>query len=428
MNGGDTDTGGTQVNPGVNPPSNPNSQPVGSAAPAAEDASVLTISHDQPSTSSPSQPASQSLPTPQPTPIPTPAPAPSPASSVPPVPPVNTPTPQSLPVSPLHTPTTLNSPIPTQPQVTPQPLQPATPLSPAPFSSQQPLSPSPFPPQQPITQNNTPAEYSTDNGDIILNTPKKKNKKPLIIIGGIMFLCICIGSIIALLLQNQASLNTDGPTGIQAALNQFANYFFYGEENTDTKWEGFNKSIEKPIFYQKADYINSEHEYFETLENYFNKLTTNIEAEQGSNEYISNLLSDYNNMLDLNINYYTSGIPTRSSLLSKYVEGGENETKQYINERTKPYENIKKLYDLDFYDLITSWSNGNLALTIIYDNNGCIIDGRVDSACAENIVDETKENYSIETSEAFKYMEEELKLSQDDMINDLFKIRKYIKE
>lgn len=201
MNGGDTSTGGTQVNPSNTPSSTPTPQPDIKPTSGTEAASILTISHeDHHSTPDPQPAATQPITPPvtptQPVSSPVaPAASTQPAQEVPPrVPTANPPQHTPLAAQPTGQPSTPSTPL----------SSPATPTfasqAPQPGRSPQPLTSSLFPPQQPVQ---FPAQpISSDSGDVVLGTPTpKKSKKGLIIVLILLVILIIVGIVAFMVFQ-----------------------------------------------------------------------------------------------------------------------------------------------------------------------------------------------------------------------------------
>lgn len=432
MNGGDTDTGGTQVDPRVVPPSSSGSQPVESAAPAAEDASVLTISHDQPSLSS----GQQSIPQPgvqASTPV-TPGATTSPAVS----PPITNVPGGVIPnttvtTPPASYPTVASS---TQPQPanqliaqtfttdgqTPTAVRPifqhpqATQLhGPSPMSQYSIVQPQPA--YEPVTPN-------TNN--ITSNTPKK-NKK-LFIIVGIIVLCVCIGLVIVMLFHNQALQMANSPIDARNAFNQYANYFLFGTDETNSKWidssikepeSSFSKQIQSKVY--NSDYSDRLKEKFKSFKEVVGDEIDDSASKK--NEYLG--LVDLNDvLLSFVTKYYSDSRLDQSNILFAYIEGGEDSANTHIRNVVDEYEGVNGLYGSDFSNLLLTLGSERLSLILLYAQQGCLANGEIDYNCATEYSNDVNEEHFRKIAIANNEIDLVVEQSARDLYYLLFEIGK----
>ena len=375
MNGGDTDTGGAQVNPSTAPINTPGLRPVDAVVPDndsdADSATTLTISHDDqpsptlsslPSTDSVSQP---SEPTVRPI-IPTPSsvstsqftpPAinaapvsslgtPSTQPSAPVVPPVGmqqpTATPIISPVPPaqsadqLISQTFASSTSSSQPTIaTPvaplQPSQPTQPLAAPSFSSQPAMQ---FP----------AASISSSSDDIILGppAPSQKSKKNLII--AIVVALVAITVIVLLVIGIQSSSKNKqqyNAKNSREAFNRYANYVINGAESLDPLGE-YNLFDIKDTSLHASIYQDNEPEDAVDI-SYATELFNNFKNSFGDQTESTKIIID---------SYYDN-----LQLLSKIIEEGKVNANTYINSMSSlDQADIQKTIDetYSYYNSITA--------------------------------------------------------------------------
>ncbi len=388
MNGGDTDTGGAQVNPSNTPPSNPGPRPVGPVDPSAEDTSMLSISHDQQNPGAGQQPISQpgvQASTPTTTGVAGPSVLPLasniPSSAIP-----NTtasPTPVSYPAA------NINS----QPQ--PQ-SQPADQLITQTFATSgqptQTATVSPVTqyvqtsyPQQPVARPSV--QYAPDDtGDIKLTSTHPKKSKKGLIIGLIVFVIILItvGTIFVVsYIQSQSGANIHKDSvAIQNKFNKYANYVLYGEDSVeqiqDFKAENvyaIDENINNNSFLKNANNLYSA--FLEDFigSDYDGKVSTSLLS---TNEYY-NFLIWKNDFSEID----------KTELLQIYMDKGLGVAKDYIKNYYNDVDHSNSLVEL-FAKYDSEYAIYMVEEWAIYDEKGCRQDKSYDTTCIMNITNDEK--------------------------------------
>ena len=167
---------------------------------------------------------------------------------------------------------------------TPQSTQPVQPLQPS-ARSPQPTSRAPFSPQtspaqtsQPFIAQPTPAATS----DILLSpTPTKKSKKwPIITIVSILVCAIIAGVIALIVFASKSAQNASA----EALFNKFVNYLAIGEE-VETSPETISPDLTYTIDeYLESEDQNGKKEYFKNLDNIWAAFSSVYEKDVDNNE------------------------------------------------------------------------------------------------------------------------------------------------
>lgn len=383
MNGGDTDTGGAQVNPSNTPPSNPGSQTMGAIDSSIEDTSLLSISHDQLNPNISQQPVPQ----------------PGIQASTPGIPGVVT---DSM-VSPSATYASSNIALNTAATAAPVPhftinanpqsqsrSQLADQLISQTFSSGTPSvqsspnvttykthPPQPIQPdiilsasQQPTAQFSTQTSQFDDN-DIVVNAlPSKKSKKGLLI-GFILVLAFVaiIGLLIVFVFSNNRNNTAKG---------SFENFVVYltGENDASKAISDFNANSIYSI--DKYYYSNNKEErqsYFGQLGQLWETFIENYEPDE--KEELVKEANDYLKVLRL---YVDKGIIPGEKILEQFLKDGEDGVRSYFNDY---YSSKNIISDLEMHYLFyqDTYLKDILNLIQLYYINGCIAGDEVSEAC-----------------------------------------------
>ena len=422
MNGGDTDTGGAQVNPSNTPPSNPGPRPVGPVDPSAEDTSMLSISHDQQNPGVSQQPIPQpgvqasTTATPKVTadPIvsfPTPS---TPNGAVP-----NT---TSLPTQVPYPAANINS----QPQ--PQ-LQPADQLITQTFTTNS--QPTQVATADPVTQyvqtpypqrlaphfsNQPPIQLSQsgNEGDIIINAPSTSKSKRSLVIAGIALLISSVAACVILIIINLQTSNTNEQqheaTNYREAFNQYANHVLYGNDSS-------TDILAKPdnvVNYAIWDASNNKDiAFFDKAKNRLNNFME--QDNEDLSETTNVLLQRYINVFDFYYLYNTTSKPSYDMILEKYIQDGKDVATTYINDNYKVFEDSSELaqiyganqkeVDLSILDQID-----------IAASNGCLKSGVMDQVCMGSFAAVFSEQRSslIDIIQSIKYD------ASEEVVNDCY--------
>lgn len=426
MNGGDTDTGGAQVNPSTTPINTPGPRPVDAVVPDndsdADSATTLTISHDDqpsptlsslPSTDSATQPSEPTMrpiiPTPssvstsQSTPPATNAApvsslgTPSTQPSTPVVPPVGTQQPTATPIAPpvstahsadqLISQTFASSTSSSQPTIsTPvaplQPSQPTQPLAAPSFSSQPAMQ---FP----------AASISSSSDDIILGPPasfQKSKKRPIIIGLVVIFVLVTFAGIGLIISNMQPSVN---PAKIQAiesirtSFNSYANYLLYQTDSNspinDTIW-----STEQMLFYLEGKSSSDIESYFDKLESLyatFEKTYNENKELIGDEETYTYIINATLISMQVFKLYIETPNISRYAMTEMYFRLGTTEMISQINQMYAPFGLLNSSTAIKYRDLKNDMAASLGYLYDTYQTRGCINDRIIDYMCVADIVD-----------------------------------------
>ena len=415
MNGGDTDTGGAQDNPNNLPPSNSGPQPVISANSDAEDASLLSISHNQPDTTISTQLTPQV---------------------------VTQPSSLATPVQTATTPPTVDasadntsSPI---PATAPSVLRPSTGI-PRPQSADQLIAqtfttnsqPTQAATANPITQyvqtpypqrlaphfsNQSPIQLSQsgNEGDIIINAPSTSKSKRSLAIAGIVLLISSVAACVILIIINLQTSNTNEQqheaTNYREAFNQYANHVLYGNDSS-------TDILAKPdnvVNYAIWDASNNKDiAFFDKAKNLFDNFMK--QDNEDLSETTNVILQRYVNVFDFYYLYNTTSKPSYDMILEKYIQEGKDVATAYINDSYKVFEDSSELAQI--YG--TNQKEVDLSILDQIDiaaSNGCLKSGVMDQICIGSFAAISSERRSslIDIIQSIKYD------ASDEVVNDCY--------
>lgn len=326
---------------------------------------------------------------------------------------------------------------------TPQSTQPVQPLQPSARSpqstSQAPFSPQLFPtqPSQPFIAQPTPAATS----DILLSsTPTKKSKKwPTITIVSILVCAIIAGVIALIVFASKSAQNASA----EALFNKFVNYLATGEEvetspetispdltytideylesedqdgkkeyfkNLDNIWAAFSSVYEKDVDNNEDMNTNeNEDEDIDTNEDGDGDIYINTDEDIDEDEYVddgtdtsadesdtdessTSIIDEIGDNLYNITTYLEKGLIPQETILSKYLENGEDSVWNYYisyydmnDEQNEQSDTILSFFNEQSFRIENIIEFIELSLA-----NNCIQNSTLDSGCiAANGLDQT---------------------------------------
>ena len=280
-------------------------------------------------------------------------------------------------------------------------------------------------------QTNTPVGMQTNvpmgsgTGDIILNgTAKPKKKVGIIVLVVLVVLAVILGVVCLIVMSTKNSGGAKiSDTG--KAFNRYANYLLYGEDKEDAIDLEYIESMEPEEGYLSVQIEEGDisAEYLGKLRDYYRGFYDSVSGEIGDSEYIKSFLDRYSNQVDLVYAYYTQPFLMRGSIVTQYVTDGRAAAEMYVEELSRPFDNIGDIYDENYYELAVDWGSETLSLIMKYDEMGCVsaIDGEgvVDYTCVTNNADDESRQLSQEVSEIGARMFDLVHISTDDLYLDL---------
>lgn len=360
MNGGDTDTGGAQVNPSNTPPSNPDSRPMEPVDSSMRDASLLSISHDQLNPDINQQPISQPG-------VQVGAPV-TPEAVTGPI--VSSPVPDATTSSTVVPHSAINA--------NPQP-QPADQLIAQTFASgglpNQPgtVAP-PYQPQQSTAQFFAQAVVPDNSSASAVAHQRKKSKKPLIVTLILIFTLVVVGGLlIAYMVINNMDNNS--------AKNPFEEFIIYltGEDDANKAMTNFIEDN----YYAIDKYFDQQGT--EESKNYFNQLHQQWEKYVNSNrdeDDEKDLITEIDGDLGVVYLYTEKNIIPAEEVLKRYQQDGEDGAIAYFSEYFA-LENRISEKETQYIMYQDNYLSSVIKMIKIYQNNGCITGNNIDERCIE---------------------------------------------
>ena len=393
MNGGDTDTGGAQVNPNAIPTNTSSAQSMNSIDSDAGDVSMLSIPHNQSSANTASQPPQQSVAQPG-----------GVASIVG----------QTSGASPVSSTVATTGQFPNATSVTAsapnQPLNYTSRLTPNLVSQSQsedqlfsqtsapsnpPTQPNLNTPsyqykQQSIVQSTTQPTLSNSE-DIILSKPshmEPKKSKIFVIVAiviGIGILATCIYFVIANINQfNNDSIHNN----MHTSLNRYVNYLLYESDsdssiNGDIDW--FTNKIEEKLATdddtEKKDYIDKLNTLYEDFMTAFSEDTSFMSSDDYDYEFYNNLVNGVKDSLSVLGQYISTKNLSTDEMVKMYFQMGGDELLDYVKtyyiEFTESSSGMLRRYGLFKSDIATTIRE----LIIQSNDSDCAIVGPLDESC-----------------------------------------------
>lgn len=266
--------------------------------------------------------------------------------------------------------------------------------------------------QQPSYQNRasqsvteTPQSISSGTGDILISSSQRKSPPKKIIVSIVIVLVlIVIVSVVTFLWSNNVDI-TKSSTNIEDSFNQYANYYFFGDEKDDDSWREFDSTKMTSYYYTYLQSADTYLDLFAKLKEKYKLFQDIIKSEFKSDLYDESYINYYGMLLDFVAKYYTEQPLTRVGILNAYLNGGEESANKYIIESASQYEDIGIFSGLNYYDLSLEWGNENLLLIKLYERQGCLTLDSIDYSCAAIQYNESNEIISQEITTIDKYMD-----------------------
>ena len=308
-------------------------------------------------------------------------------------------------------------------------------------------------PYQPSIPTNMGAPMSMGTGDIILSNEPKKKKIGVVLLIVLIALIVLVG-VGYLIWSNTGTGGEIKTAGVKGAFNRYANYFMYGEDESD-KFEvrsveadtveseivevgdiEVTESIEaevvaKSYFEKQTKTLSAERvEYFKNIETYFgdfydvySKVLNKGQsegAEQDGDAEILSALNNYSNKLKVVTNYYEGNIVVQPMVVDKYLAGGESDVKELIDSTLAIYKDVGEIYGMNYYNIALKRANEMLDLVKLYKAQGCVVDDGVDYDCAFAIENEEANTLKMAISDDYYDMMAIINNSVDDLYAGVF--------
>ena len=255
---------------------------------------------------------------------------------------------------------------------------PAPVQSPAPMANLNSMpNPTPAPTPTPIQSPTPPSQFSSDSGDIIINSAPKSTKKiapGIIALIVIVIILLFAGIAFLIINRNNGSSGSATPSAIKEAFNSYVNYVLYGKNSNENIEDIANfNTIITPYFEsldneEKTQYISTAIEKYDSF--------TNLYYAEGRN--LDDLI-DTNSLQDYFQDYARIDQLGEADVLDLYNKYGKSETAQMIK---KNYNITNISNNLAAYvDDLEELSDTYLNIIANIDNAGCLSNGSIIENC-----------------------------------------------
>ena len=238
-----------------------------------------------------------------------------------------------------------------------------------------PIGPAPAP--APIQSPTPPPQFSSDSGDIIINSAPKSTKKiapGIIALIVIVIILLFAGIAFLIINRNNGGSGSAAPSAIKEAFNSYANYVLYGKDSTEDIEDITNSDVVITPYFEslnddeKAQYITTATEKYNNFINLYYAEDRNLDD-----------LVDTNPLDDYFQSFPRIKILSEQDVLDLYNQYGKSEATQKIkdNYNIANVSNNIAVYIDDSEEL----SNAYLDIIANIDAAGCIKEGAVIDGC-----------------------------------------------
>lgn len=243
-------------------------------------------------------------------------------------------------------------------------------------------------PVQPQPNRYIPPRQTSFTPPVIQIGDSPKRLKKGIIIGAILIVVALVLGILAVVMMPKGG----NDSGENADFYKYANYLLYGNQNTNADLGEYD---------EKADYAATEAfdsnnvDYFAVAQElwsvFYQKVADNEEIAETS--ALRGSVNWQNELMDFMNKYINTKKLEEEDIMELYLKNGYEEVMNLINERYTDLNTVVYIAGLDYVKSLTSWSKATVDLYASYDSNGCLVDGDVDDACAEENADKMQDVY-----------------------------------
>lgn len=235
----------------------------------------------------------------------------------------------------------------------------------------------------PYFSNHPTQTFNTDTGDIILNSgePKPKQNKRPFIIGGIILAVVVVVCVIVLLLVE--AISKPSQADVSKSFNVFKDYIEYGPDNANDDNSWYISQLTS-YMYDTSDVKEESQKIKSLYVDFKSKL-------QQSNITLSNDLRNTVAKEDTLLEYAILYIDLDNqieSLANNYIKPNEQVNAETLATQIVPQRSDNNFYN-DFREIFIKYIVSELEIYAFYNDNFCLMDGKVDSVCVALLDDDT---------------------------------------
>jgi len=255
---------------------------------------------------------------------------------------------------------------------------PAPVQSPAPMANLNSMpNPTPAPTPAPIQSPTPPPQFSSDSGDIVINSAPKSTKKftpGVIALIVIVVILLFAGISFLIINRNNGSSGSATPSAIKEAFNSYVNYVLYGKDSTEDIEDITNSDVVITPYFESLD-DNEKAQYITTATEKYNNFINLYYAEDRNLDD----LVDTNPLEDYFQSFPRIKILSEQDVLDLYNQYGKSEATQKIkdNYNIANVSNNIAVYVDDSEEL----SNAYLDIIANIDSAGCLSNRTIVEGC-----------------------------------------------